>query len=144
MNNRNPNPITRELITIQDHETMTTILFGAEFELLVYPVALCTIHRIAKNYHSAPWRYWELSNQGFYMAPDTELIYPVTSDNGWSGKLSADALGIVVTRIAYGHYIWIQDDIHRRVCKMHHDRLTVYLFDHPEEELILNATKAAT
>lgn len=65
--------------------------------------------------------------------------YQVHCNNGWSGRLSADALGITICMYAYSHCSFIQDEIHARVCDLHYHRLRAYMPGHAEIAAILRA-----
>jgi hypothetical protein len=51
---------------------------------------------LAPDYTGGFWNYYDLSNGGFYMAPQLDGRMRVEVDgNGYSGEMSADAAGIV-------------------------------------------------
>ena len=50
------------------------------------------------------WDFIELSNGGFYMAPQHEGTFRFSVDtNGYEGEMSPDAAGITVCLFAYSH-----------------------------------------
>ena len=61
--------------------------------------------RLCPEYSGGAWHFFELSNGGFYMAPDMSAIKVpvVVGTNDYSGSLSPDALGIVACLFAFSH-----------------------------------------
>ena len=66
-----------------------------------------TLSNLCETYKGAYWNFYELSNGGFYLAPqlDETLAICVIS-NGYEGTLSADAAGIVSTLCVINHLCW--------------------------------------
>jgi len=51
-----------------------------------------------KTYSGGYWQFYNLSNEGFYMAPNINEVLPIfVNMNGFEGKVSADAAGIIVS-----------------------------------------------
>ena len=73
------------------------------------------------------------------MAPCSDQSYLVSCDNGYDGKLSADALGITACLYAYSHLSFSEDEALAEVCAKHYHRLRAYKLQHPEASLILGA-----
>jgi hypothetical protein len=69
------------------------------FESTVYNF----MHRLALDYRGGFWQFYELSNGGFYMAPDRGQYRFCVETNGYEGVLSADAAGITVCLFACSH-----------------------------------------
>jgi hypothetical protein len=61
------------------------------------------MHRFAPDYRGGFWQFYELSNGGFYMAPDRGAYRFCVETNGYEGELSADAAGITVCLFACSH-----------------------------------------
>jgi hypothetical protein len=75
--------------------------FGPAFlprgEMLVYD----WMRRLCDGYRGGFWRFVELSNGGFYMAPTLPGPLHIRVDgNGFSGELGADAAGVVASLFA--------------------------------------------
>lgn len=70
-----------------------------KFENTVYTV----MDKICENYSGGFWEFYELSNSGFYMAPDMDepCRISVPFGNGYEGSMSAEAAGITVCLYAY-------------------------------------------
>jgi hypothetical protein len=73
------------------------------FEGLVYQ----WMRRLSHNYTGGCWKFLELSNGSFYMAPSTEAKFLVTSPNAFQEEVTADAAGIVATMFALNTLIGI-------------------------------------
>ena len=81
------------------------------------------LSRFCKDYTGGYWNFYELSNGGFYMAPDLDGFLPLfIESNGYEGEASADAAGIVSTLFALNYvcnlsgdeklidrYYWLRD-----------------------------------
>jgi hypothetical protein len=59
--------------------------------------------KLCKDYLGAFWDFYELSNGGFYMAPNLKglMAIEVPFGNSYRGTMSANALGIIACLYAY-------------------------------------------
>jgi hypothetical protein len=55
------------------------------------------------DYDGGFWDFYELSNGGFYMAPQMPAVRLSVESNGYDGRMSADAAGITVCLFALSH-----------------------------------------
>ena len=110
--------------------------FGREMIRVEHTIyAMC--ERLCSSYRGGLWKYFELSNGGFYMAPDIEGRLQVAWDgNFYEGEMSADALGIVATLMALSHLSFSTsvDSIAE-----HFHLLRDYALTHPEQSAIFAA-----
>jgi Antirestriction protein len=53
------------------------------------------------SYDGGMWKFFELSNGGFYMSPPEETYVVHVEGNGYRGSMSADAAGITVCLFAF-------------------------------------------
>ena len=134
-----PTPVTRHLVPEDQRLAVTADLFGAHFPLAIEPVIYGITERMAEDYHGGYWNFYRLSNSGFYMAPDGELVYPVSCDNCYQGELGADALGVVASLFAYSHLSFSGDTDFARACARHYHWLRAYMMEHAEVAAILGA-----
>jgi hypothetical protein len=95
--------------------------------------------KMASDYHGGYWNFYQLSNSGFYLAPEGDQIYPVSCDNFFTGPLSADALGVTACLYAYSHLSFSRDQRFGRVCARHYHLLRELVFEHDEAANILGA-----
>jgi len=61
------------------------------------------MRELAPQYQGGLWRFYELSNGGFYMTPAGGPLRIEVLGNGFEGTLSAEAAGITVCLFAYSH-----------------------------------------
>ena len=132
-----PRPIlARE---VEDSERMMTLprYFGER--LMIFEGAVYTfMRRFAPDYRGGVWRFFELSNHGFYMAPHEQRAYPFSVDtNGYEGVMSADAAGITVCLFTYSHlsFEYFGDEAFAE----HFHRLREYALEHTEAAAIFAA-----
>ena len=83
------------------------------------------------------WNMYELTNGGFYMAPDSDTPFHVTCMNGYEGTLSADAFGLTVTLYCYSNLSFSEEL--EDVCTEQFHLLREYMFLHREVKAILSA-----
>ena len=69
----------------------------------------------------------------------TDQSYQVSCDNGYVGKLSADALGITACLYAYSHLSFSSNPAFAEICANHYHWLREYMLQHPEASKILGA-----
>lgn len=63
--------------------------------------------KLCEDYHGGMWRFYDLDNDGFYMAPDAaEKMHLVCAGNYYDGDMSADAAGIVATLYTLNMMLW--------------------------------------
>ena len=105
--------------------------------LTVESAVYAFMRRLANQYSGGYWAFFELSNGGFYMAPecDTELSIGVDG-NGFEGTMSADAAGITVCLFALSH---LSFQIADESIAEHFHRLRDFALEHAEASAILAA-----
>jgi hypothetical protein len=112
--------------------------FGLGF-LHVEPAIYAWAGRLAPSYSGGYWNYLCLSNGGWYMAPSTDEAFEVTAANGFSGSMSADALGIAACLYAFSHGSFgAQPDV-AEACGAHFHQLRDYALQHPASDVLLAA-----
>ncbi len=63
--------------------------------------------KLCADYGGGLWKFYDLDNDGFYMAPDRdELMHLAWADNGYAGDMSADAAGIVASLFTLNSLVW--------------------------------------
>ena len=89
------------------------------------------------DYTGGYWHFYELSNGGFYMAPQLETARLVIDSNGFEDQMSGDATGITVCLFAFSHlsFEYRQVDVFAR----HFHRLRDFAADHAEAQKIFSA-----
>ncbi|NMM15471.1 MAG: antirestriction protein [Rhodoferax sp.] len=131
--------ISSYLVPEADRMDFVDKLFGIHFPLKLEPTVFCFAEQLAApTYNGGHWHFFALSNGGFYMAPRTDTIFKVNADNGFSGQLSGDALGITACLYAYSH-LSFGDGAFAETCAQQYHLLREYMLGHAEVKSILAA-----
>lgn len=131
--------ITRQQVIDKQRIQHATDIFGIRFPLNIEPTVYSIAGNIASEYNGAYWEFYALSNGGFYMAPCADTPYLVSCDNGYTGNLSADALGISACLYAYSHLSFSDHQWFAETCANQYHRLREYMLEHQEARSILKA-----
>ena len=131
--------ICKHLVPDEHRMSHVAKLFGVHFPMRLEPFVYGITERLAKQYHGGYWQFFALCNGGFYMAPQTDIMFAVSCENGYQGKLSADALGITACLYAYSNLSFGGEDF-AQTCARHYHWLRDYAMDHNEASAILGAT----
>jgi antirestriction protein len=109
--------------------------YGLRFEDSVY----FFMRQLSSSYRgSCIWNFFELSNGGFYMAPDLEALPVRVFRSAYCGEMSADAVGITACLFALAYLsVETRDDALVKHLYMLRDFAT----QHAEGKEILTATK---
>ena len=139
------NAITRSLIAEASRMDATHTIFGLHFPLRLEPTVFHMAGMLSEQYQGGSWEFYALSNGGFYMVPRSEphaqtpdKVFAVTSENGFVGLMSADALGITACLYAYSHLSFAQNSF-GELCAKHYHWLREYALDHSEVGAIFAA-----
>ena len=132
------NTITSKAIPAPDRMEHVDQLFGIHFPLVLEPAIYNFAGRLAKEYCGGHWQFYQLSNGGFYMAPDTEQSHRVISDNGFEGNMSADGLGMTACLYAYSH-LSLSSKPNGQLYAKHFHQLRDFMLQHAEVNVILAA-----
>ena len=130
--------ITRKLVPTNSRTKVTAQLFGHNFPMRLEPTVFSFADHMAENYSGGYWDFLTLSNGGFYMHPQGDKSFIVSCENGHEGRLSGDALGIVVCLYAYSHLSFCGGGFHE-VCAEHYHLLREFALNHPETGGIFSA-----
>lgn len=125
--------ITARLIPLSERERFLPKHAGGNFiryEMLTYAL----MDNACERYSGGLWNFYELSNGGFFMAPDIEetldLVWP---DNFFEGSMSAQAAGIGISLMAQSQMAFIANS--QRFSDSFH-KLRDYALDHTEAGVI--------
>jgi len=132
-------PITRQQVGNNQRISHTADIFGVNFPLHIEPFIYSITGCMAQEYRGGYWEFYSLSNGGFYMAPKSGAISIVICDNGYSGVLSADALGITACLYAYSHFSFSGAEEFAKTCAQQYHWLREYMLDHTEAGSIFRA-----
>ena len=131
--------ITRNKLPTHLRTSVTSGLFGLNFPMKLEPLIFNLTDHIADNYSGGYWDFYTLSNGGFYMSPCSDEPFNVSCENGHEGRLSADAMGIVVCLYAYSHLSFSGQNGFDEICAEHYHLLREFALDHDEAGGIFSA-----
>ncbi len=92
--------------------------------------------QFASAYDGGLWKFYELSNGGFYMSPPEASYEILVDSNGFRGRMSADAVGITCCLFAFSH---LSFEYTAEMFSRHYGLLYDYAKEHPEAGLIFAA-----
>ncbi len=130
--------ITRQRIAINQRVTHTARLFGHQFPMRLEPTVFNIAGNLSAEYDGGYWEFYKLSNGGFYMAPASEEQFSVSSENGYEGSMSGDALGLVVCLFAFS-LLSFGDGAFAEICAQQYHLLREFALDHAEVGSIMQA-----
>jgi hypothetical protein len=122
---------------VPDDERLDTLPrhFG-RYMMRVEDAIYTFLRELAQEYRGGYWHFYELSNGGFYMAPQLGLLDLQVDGNGYAGRMSADAAGITACLFAFSHLSFqIQNDLISR----HYYALRDFALEHAEARAIFAA-----
>lgn len=121
--------ITARLIPLDEREGFLPRHAGTEFlryEMLTYTI----MDQACDQYGGGLWDFYELSNGGFFMAPDIEEpVHLIWADNFFDGFMSAKAAGIGISLMAQSQMAYATNSA--RFANAYHC-LREYALDHEE------------
>lgn len=131
--------ITSNLVPEAQRMDFVDKLFGISYVLKLEPTVFRFAEQLAApTYNGGYWMFYAVSNGGVYMAPRADAIFKVNANNGFSGHLSADALGITACLYAYSH-LSFGDGAFAETCAQQYHLLREFMFCHAEVKAILGA-----
>jgi hypothetical protein len=110
--------------------------FGVRLMLAVEREVFRTLKELAAEYRGGDWHFYDLSNGGFYMAPDLGALEIRVPGNHFRDVLSADAAGIVACLLSYSH---LSSACRSELLAEHYHRLQAFARTHQESAQILSA-----
>ena len=108
--------------------------FGRDMLTVEYAI-FAFMRKLSQRYTGGYWIYFELSNGGFYMAPQSDNRFPVNVD-GNCLEMSADAAGITACLFALSH---LSFQTNNEKIAEHYHLLRDFALDHTEASVILAA-----
>jgi hypothetical protein len=107
---------------VPQSERMSVVdgLFGMAYMLKLEPAVFSIAEALAESYTGGYWEFHDLSNGGFYMAPNHDTEFAVSCENGFEGKLSPDAFGITVCLYAFSELSFGGDRMAQTCAKQYH------------------------
>ena len=131
--------ITSSVVPESQRMAVVDKLFGIQYVLVLEPAVFRFAETLASKYKGAYWTFHTLDNDGFYMAPRSDTTFAVCCENGFEGKLSADALGIVSCLYAFSA-LSFGDGSFAETCAVKYHLLREFAFQQADARAILRAT----
>lgn len=129
----------RELLSDDRRIALPAKLFGASaFPFKVEPTIFNMAGMLAADYKGGFWDMYQLSNGGWYMCPVSEAPFAVTSENGYTGQMSADALGLTACMFAFSNLSFRTGVLAERCAEQYH-LLREFAIEHAESRSIMAA-----
>lgn len=111
--------------------------FGPKYMLRGEALVYGWMNRLCEIYNGGYWQFYDTTNRACYMAPDMDSPVEISVDgNGFHGKMSADAAGIVATLFALGQLA--QETREDHLIDFYH-LLRNFAYKHPESSAIFRA-----
>ncbi len=134
----NTSNITCRRIASNQRVKVTAELFGLAFPMRLEPAIFSIAGNLAAEYDGGYWEFYKLSNGGFYMAVASDKQFVVSSENGYEGSISGNALGLVACLYAYSH-LSFGEGAFAEVCAEQYHLLREFALDHAEAGSIMQA-----
>jgi hypothetical protein len=131
--------ITCTLIAESRRMSHTGKMFGTAFPFRLEPTVYAWAERLSPDYRGGYWHFYHLDNGAFYMAPASDHDFSLSSPNGFTGRLSPEAFGIVICLLAYSQLCFGTPSGFTETCAEHFHRLRDYALAHREAQTILIA-----
>jgi Antirestriction protein len=110
--------------------------FGERLMLSVEIGVYNWMSSLCASYAGGYWEYVELSNGGAYMAPTgAEDFHLRVSGNGFDGRVSPDAAGVIATTFALNALLWKGHESLREK----YEQLMAFIAEHPDRRAIRDA-----
>jgi Antirestriction protein len=110
--------------------------FGRDMLTVEYAI-FAFMRKLSAQYTGGYWTYYELSNRGFYMAPQSDSRFLVAVDtNDFTGEMSADAAGMTACLFALSH---LSFQVRNNQIAEHFHLLRDFALEHAEASVILAA-----
>lgn len=133
---KNANTITSNSVPSNRMASTAHKHFGGYFAFTFEPFLYDMTRKLSEDYDGGEWRFYTLSNGGFYMSPKTDRTFRVSSPNGNDAVMSANALGIAACLIAYSNLSFSRNPRVSQLMAEYYHRLYAYTYGHKEENSI--------
>lgn len=133
----NSDAITAALVSDEQRLFILPRFFGYSQMLRAEALVYGYMSKLSVDYTGGYWHFYELSNGGFYMAPEIDKAMHIEwHGNEFSGLMTADAAGLVATMFAVSHLAAeVQSD---ELADLYH-QLRDFACSHPEAKRIIAA-----
>ena len=121
---------------IVDQEKRSDVLSSrfARYMLMVEDSIYMCMQRIVPEFRAGYWHFFELSNGGFYMAPDIDATQARSLTSAQFREMTAEAVGIAACLLAFRE---LSSQIQNGVMARHYFQLREFATGHAEADEIL-------
>jgi hypothetical protein len=131
----NAESIIARLVAVEERSALLSRHFGARARI-ADAVIPGTLKLMCEDYRDSSWSCYQLSNGGFYMAPNTQALRLKIPTHHFEDTLSADAAGIVTCLIVFtAMALWYRD----KSLAQRYVQLREFASVHPEAQKIARA-----
>lgn len=113
--------------------------FKQHFPFKIEPTIYNIARMLCPGYQGAYWDFYTLSNNGFFMVPDIDESVSIICQNGYEGRISKEAFGIIVCLYAYSHLSFVKVSALAAMSSEHFHALREFALQHAEAAAILEA-----
>lgn len=133
-----PNRPVATVVDDKGRESFLSSLFGRETFLVAENAVFTFMGWLSpEDYGGGFWEFYELDGQALYMVPPDKDRYRMRCiTNGFSGEVSSDAAGIIVTLFTLSHLSFQFESYSLGTA---YQRLYEYAASHPEASAIFRA-----
>jgi len=140
----NTTEITATVVPENQRMSFMPMLFTKNIVVFGEGMMFRAARAFSKDYTGGHWEFIKLSNGSGYAHPtDLDEYNVLVQGNGFEGKLSADAFGIVCTMSALSEatmFCFLKEmTAANETCAKHYHQLREYLYQHEEAKLISQA-----
>lgn len=114
-------------------------IFGYHFGTRIEPDVFAMASRLSPDYCGGYWEFYLLPNGGFFMAPVADHGFLVCANNGYEGRMSAEALGLTACLYVYSNATFTQVGQLLDVCADQFHKVREFAIGHPEASEIFQA-----
>lgn len=113
--------------------------FKQYFPLKIEPTIYNVARMLCPGYNGALWQFYITSQNGFFMVPDIDEPVHIVCENGYEGRVSKEAFGIIVCLYAYSHLSFVKNFALAALSSEHFHALRDFALEHAEAGAILEA-----
>jgi hypothetical protein len=128
---------------VPENERMNVVarMFDLYYPLRLEPLVFQLAEQLSADYQGGGWTFYTFDETGFLMCPDTDQPFDVVCDNYYSGQVSAQAFGVIVSLYAFSLASFDAEHPSGQLCARLYHQLKDYILDqeHPEISSILAA-----
>jgi len=115
------------------------LIFGHHFGTRIEPDVFAMASRLSPDYKGGYWEFYRTEQGAFFMVPPAEHDYLVCSNNGYEGRMSAEAFGLTACLYVYSLATFTQVGHLLDVCAEQFHLLRDYAIQHPEASDVFQA-----